>query len=109
MMCSLSLSLPAPHPPPHPFLPWPPFPSSSTAFFLQPLKTISRVVILSAKDEPLWLLLRPLNSREQQAALILKPFQGSRCSHKFLTRDTLAFRDVCQQIYLHSGAHEAHT
>ncbi|XP_014108955.1 PREDICTED: popeye domain-containing protein 2 isoform X3 [Pseudopodoces humilis] len=54
-----------------------------------PLKTISRVLTLSAKDEPLWLPLRPPNSREQQAVLIPKPLQGSRCSHRFLTRDTL--------------------
>lgn len=86
MVCSLSLSL---SPPPTPSLPWPPFPPSSTVFLLQPLKTISRVLTLSAKDEPLWLPLRPPNSREQQALLIPKPLQGSRYPHRFLTRDTL--------------------
>jgi len=66
------------------------FPTPSTAFLLQPPKTFSRVPpTLSAKDEPLWLPLRPPNSREQQAVLILKPLQGSISSLRFLTRKTL--------------------
>lgn len=65
-------------------------PPSSTVFLLQPLETFSGVLpTLSAKDELLWLPLRPPNSREQQAVLISKPLRGSVCSHRFLTRETL--------------------
>lgn len=101
MVCSLSLSLPL-------SLPRLPCPPSSTAFLLQPPKTNSRVLTLSAKDEPLWLPLRPPNSREQQAVLILKPLQGSRCSHKFLTRETLFSMQRCLPADVYTQEHMKH-
>lgn len=42
-----------------------------------PLKTISRVLTISAKDEPLWLPLRPLNSREQQTVWSWSPSKAA--------------------------------